>query len=326
MRVSLSINTFEGLVDEKVRQASVISKSSVHIDYSGDYDLKDFMTSVVKVFKISDLHVVKSSPYAELEELELAGLLPDVVFLQLENLEHVDSSFFKNTNIFPAICVGSDIDCYRDMILSSERILVMTTVPGVSGGVFNEGTYEFVEKIKILNPMVNVYVDGGVNSDNFNKLEILGVHTVIIGSYLAKSSNWKRNYAYLSNKVRSDVTLGSLAESLFELPTCKTTQLTDVLKVMSEFRTNFVLITNQSNEIINVITDGDVKRAVLSGLAIGSIDSLTVGSGNNFIYAEENECVEDLLSKVEIKPSMGVIPLMDRFGKFKKAIRIATIL
>ena len=55
MRVSLSINTFDGPVEEKVIQATKITKSSIHVDYRGDYDLGHFMSHVKADFKNSDL-------------------------------------------------------------------------------------------------------------------------------------------------------------------------------------------------------------------------------------------------------------------------------
>ena len=90
MRVSLSVNTFSGTTTEKCGKAKNISKSSVHIDYSGDYDIREFLAEVDRNFSISDMHVILEDPYKEIVELDDLKILPNVVFIQLENLKSID--------------------------------------------------------------------------------------------------------------------------------------------------------------------------------------------------------------------------------------------
>ncbi len=325
MRVSLSINTFDGPVEEKIVNAKEINKSSVHVDYRGDYDLSFFMANVKPAFKHLDLHVVQAAPYDELRELNKAELLPEVVFLQLENLESIELEFFRDSCFNAAIQVGSDIEFFKEIIHLSERILIMTTTPGVSGGTFDERTFDFVKDLKKVNPSIKIYVDGGVNSDNFDALMHLGVHTVIIGSYLARTTNWKRNYSHLFNKMSLDIKLGSIAESVFELPATESTDLNCVLDVMAESRSNFALIVNNSEEIVGIVTDGDIKRQIRSANGLNTKE-MKLKPNKDFIFAHEDDNLDELLTRFEMKLSLGAIPIKDKDGLLRQAVRVSSFL
>lgn len=326
MRVSLSINTFSGTVGEKCQQAADIAKSSVHIDYSGDYELDGFLREVACHFSVSDMHVISEDPYSEMRALGEQELLPNVVFIQLENLTNLDFKFFGSDRFFPAIQVKSDLTPYEPLLEKSSRVLLMTTVPGVSGGVFDEGTFEVVEKVKKINPTIKVYVDGGVTADNFQRLRFLGVHTVIIGSYLAKSANWKRNFSELVNRVDRSVTLGSISQALFEMPTTKSRDMFEMIQAMSEYKSNFVLVLSESNEIIGIVTDGDIKRHIACQSETGKVFQSEIDVSEQFISAKSAETVEDLMNRIEIRPALGAIPISDNTGRLISAVNIQTII
>ena len=326
MRVSLSVNTFSGSTIEKCNKAKKISKSSVHIDYSGDYDIKEFLMEVDRNFTISDMHVIVNDPYEELELLNNLKILPKVVFIQLENLNSIDCDFFSKENIFPAIQVKSELNQYNNLIKNSNRVLLMTTVPGVSGGIFDETTYDVVARVKEINPSIKIYVDGGVTSENFQKLRFLGVHTVIIGSYLAKTLNWKRNFSELFNRVDRSVTLGSLSQTVFELPATKSMNIFKIIEVMANFKSNYVLVLDDKNEISGIVTDGDIKRYIASNENQEGWFSQPIKLASTFFHANSNDTLEFLMDKLEIRPALGAIPLADDNGKFTTAISIQTII
>jgi pentose-5-phosphate-3-epimerase len=268
-----------------------------------DYDLKTFIKLINKNFINSDLHIVSNNPYDLLNEFASKKLLPKATFVQIENLSTLDLVFFEEKKIFPAIQVGTDLNIYEKLIKFSERILVMTTIPGISGGVFNEDTYEYVLKIKKINPAIQVYVDGGVNDCNFEKLRFIGVHTVIIGSYLAKAENWKENYSGLSKKVSHSTCIGSISETIDELPTSENNDVKSIIEIMSKYRSNFVLITKK-NEIIGIITDGDIKRRFLEKLNMGSIreeDNFNIPFSNTFLKASTSDSIEEIIKKIELR-------------------------
>lgn len=326
MRVSLSVNTFSGTVGEKCQKAAGIAKSSVHIDYSSDYELGAFLREVACHFPISDLHVISDDPYSEMRALGDEELLPKVIFVQLENLKNLDFNFFDSDRFFPAIQVKSELRPYKQLLETSERVLLMTTVPGVSGGVFDDTTFEVVARVKEINPTIKIYVDGGVTADNFQRLRFLGVHTVIIGSYLAKSVNWRRNFSELVNRVDRSVALGSISQALFEMPTTKSRDMFEMIQAMADFKSNFVLVLNESDEIIGIVTDGDIKRHIACQSVTGKVFQSSVEVSEVFISAKSVETVEDLMNRIEIRPALGAIPISDNTGRLTSAVNIQTII
>jgi CBS domain-containing protein len=121
------------------------------------------------------------------------------------------------------------------------------------------------------------------------------------------------------------VKLGSIAESIFELPATKSTDIISVLDVMAENRTNFALILDESNQIIGIITDGDIKRQIR--LEVHSAgEEIDLIPNKDFICAHEDDDLDELLTKIEIKSSLGAIPIKDKHGCFKHAVRVSNFI
>lgn len=327
MRISVSVNSFDGDMPEKILQASKIPKDSVHIDYMEDYDLEKFIKLINKDFVNSDLHIVSNNPYSLLSSLISKKILPKANFVQIENLDKLDLVFFEENKIFPAIQVQTNLNNFKKLVSSSDRILVMTTIPGVSGGKFNDVTYEYVSKIKKINPGIQVYVDGGVNNCNFEKLRFIGVHTVIIGSYLAKAENWKESYSGLSKKVSHATCVASIAETIEELPHSEANDVKSIIETMSKYKSNFVLITKKE-EIIGIITDGDIKRRFLEMLNIMPINTnnnFDIPFSKSFITARYSDSIQEIVEKIELRYALGAIPLVDKNGKITRAFRVSRV-
>ena len=95
---------------------------------------------------------------------------------------------------------------------------------------------------------------------------------------------------------------------------------------MANFKSNYVLVLDDKNEISGIVTDGDIKRYIASNENQESCLSQPIKLSSTFFHANSNDTLECLMDKLEIRPALGAIPLADDNGKFTTAISIQTII
>lgn len=324
MRISLSLMTFDGKLNEKLLEASKFNTSSLHIDYLDDFDLEEVIIKTKKSFTNFDLHIISQNPFKVLKDLKLKNLLPPNTFVQVESLEEFNFENFQELNVSMGIQVNTDIKIFESHIKKSESILLMTTTPGKSFGKFNDKVFDLILEVKSLNPRIKIYVDGGVSDKQFEKLKTMGVQTVVIGSYLAKALNFKESLSKLTCKVEDNNLLVSISETVEELPSTESLNIVDILNTMAQYRENFVLITENGN-IKGILTDGDIKREILLNQEIKMSD-IIVKPNEEFIFEKEDSRVYDLLKKINLEVRLGAIPLIDNNNMITKAVRLRNLL
>lgn len=316
--------TFDGKLNEKLIEASKYNTSSLHIDYLDDFDLEEVVVQTKKSFTNFDLHIISQNPFLVLQDLKLKNLLPPNTFVQVESLEEFKFENFQELNVSMAIQVNTDIKIFESHIKNSESILLMTTTPGKSFGKFDDKVFDLIHEVKSFNPRIKIYVDGGVSDKQFEKLKTLGVQTVVIGSYLAKALNFKESLSKLTCKVEENTLLVSISETVEELPSTESLKLIDILNTMAQYRENFVLITENGN-IKGILTDGDIKRAILLNQEIKMSD-ITLKPNEEFIFEKEDSRVYDLIKKINLDVRLGAIPLIDNNNMITKAVRLRNLL
>ena len=76
-------------------------------------------------------------------------------------------------------------DKYSDM----DFILIMATIPGQSGGVFDQKNFSKIRQFRRTYPRKSIHVDGGVNAEVSFILRNMGVSSSVSGSYLFGESS-----------------------------------------------------------------------------------------------------------------------------------------
>ena len=192
----------------------------------------------------------------------------------------------------------------------------MTSTPGISGGVFHADTYNKILLAQNLNPKARLYVDGGVTAENFDNLKEMNIHTVVIGSFLAKAHDINLRYTKLKNNQNLQVLLVTLSEPLKNLPMIENNDLTSVLQAMEKYSSNYVLIKNYNG--IGIVTDGDLKRHL--------IDKNTSLVNDKLFCMKETDTLEDLFSNKFFRFELGCIPLKHDNGQIKNALNVNTLI
>ncbi len=155
-------------------------------------------------------------------------------------------------------------------------LLVMATIPGQSGGVFDPINFSKIRQFQKEFPSKNVHVDGGVNGEVSFILRNMGVHSSVSGSFLFNAPSvghalmdlTKRNNA--SKFLVKDFMI-PLAESPKVI---ENASIQEILENIEIGKLGFTLVMNQSEELIGLISNADVRKSLIKNS--GNISSLSV--------------------------------------------------
>jgi pentose-5-phosphate-3-epimerase len=124
----------------------------------------------------------------------------------------------------------------ENYIKSINHVLVMCTVPGISGAKFDPINIERIETINMMFPSLNVFVDGGIEHLNAKIMRNKNVELIVSGSYL---SNAESLYQNLYNLKYGDQQffVSQVMISTDKLPIQNSSSsFLDILKKVSEFK------------------------------------------------------------------------------------------
>jgi ribulose-phosphate 3-epimerase len=123
-----------------------------------------------------------------------------------------------------------------------------------------------------------VPVDGGVTNDVSFILRNMGVYCAVSGSYLLRASNAPTALMRLRSRVeRTGFQVSDFMLRRNELPIlslAKAKSPRNILAAIEGHRLGFCLVTGDDHRLEGVVTDGDIRRAVLAKIdGVGAITS-----------------------------------------------------
>ncbi len=95
------------------------------------------------------------------------------------------------------------VESLTDILPMLHLVLVMSVNPGFGGQSFIERTYDKIRRLRaiadVLNPSLEIQVDGGVSIDNAGKLREAGATMLVAGSAVFKSNDPQAYITSLKN-------------------------------------------------------------------------------------------------------------------------------
>jgi ribulose-phosphate 3-epimerase len=267
MKISASLySDHREKIIETVKKLDRLNIDLFHIDSNDDLSVFD---DIRKIREISatpiDLHIISSDPGKFIKGIN--ELSVDSVTVQYENLQ---GGFIpeknNHTNWGLAIMTDTPVEVFEQYRDAYSYILLMTTVPGQSGGSFDERNFEKIRKFKDKYPDKLIHVDGGVNEEVSFILRNLGVYCAVSGSYLLKSEYLSKSLLKLkADKESMAYKISSFMKKPNELAIVKESDidLLEILNKIGEVRMGFCLVVNSNNELKGLVTDGDLRRALI---------------------------------------------------------------
>jgi pentose-5-phosphate-3-epimerase len=273
----------------------------LHVDCNDDIKVFEDVKKIRQWSKIPiDLHIITSSP-SKFYDL-LAENPVEYITFQYENLKEeikIPDTIKGKKGL--AIITPTEIDVF-DRFSDCDFILIMATVPGQSGGVFDERNFTKIRQFKKRYPNKSIHVDGGVNAEVSFILRNMGVSSSVSGSYLFNSASVGNALMNLTNRViDSQYHIKDFMIPLDESPIIfeKDLSLINVLNTIDKGGAGFTMILSEFNKFEGIISNADIRRALIKQFQnLPEIDVKSI-LNKNAVKINQNQTVIEMLQLIK---------------------------
>lgn len=320
MKISASIyaNGSEDILTT-VKELEAHHADMLHIDCRDEASVFDDITRVKSSTSIPlDLHLITSKPldYAEV----LSSNPVNFLTIQYENLNgsrELPSTGYERLGL--ALTSDTPLEVFQEFEDQCDFVLLMATVPGVSGGAFNKQNFRRIRDFKRMFPGKRVHVDGGVNAEVSFILRNLGVHCAVSGSYLFKQQSVGNAMLNLKNaEADSHYHVADFMRDFDETPSVLESYLSleSVLKSIDDARLTFTAVIDSDRKMKGLISNADVRKGLLRNIAdLNSLDTKSLVNANP-IVAKDSMTVTELLRFIRNQPiPINFLPVVNSEGK-----------
>lgn len=252
----------ETIADLEAHQVDLL-----HVDCNDDISVFDDIADIRTWCKLPiDLHIITKTPKKYFDLLRKHPV--EYVTFQYEELP---TDFKMPSDIKGqkglAIITPTDISAF-DKFSDFDFILIMATIPGQSGGVFDPINFKKIRNFKQKYPNKNVHVDGGVNGEVSFILRNMGVHTSVSGSFLFKAASVGQ--ALMDLTKREIVSLFKIKDFMIpreECPVIDMSELTlkNILEQITYGKLGVTLVEN-NKKFDGIISNADLRKTLLHNL------------------------------------------------------------
>lgn len=142
-----------------------------------------------------DVHLMIVEPERYLKAFKEAGASGITVHYETCPHLHRTVQVIKELGCRAGVAINphTPVSALEDIIADVDMILVMSVNPGFGGQHFIENTYKKIKQLKALSETVNpdlfIEIDGGVDSNNAQKLIDAGANVLVAGSAVFSSAD-----------------------------------------------------------------------------------------------------------------------------------------
>ena len=325
MKISASLYSDKNrTIEELVRELDSYQIDAFHIDCNDDKTVFEDIKRIKTISNtITDLHLITKTPEKYTELLEQVNV--DWVTYQYEELpESFIIPTISQTRMGLAIMNDTPIDVFEKYKNQCAFILLMTTVPGQSGGTFNTNTFKKIRQFKNKYPSKDIHVDGGVNNEVSFILRDLGVYSSVSGSYLLKHKHvGSALYALKAATNTAHFLIKDFMIETAELPilSIENADFKTIVTTMEQFKQGFVLFINEHQKLAGITSNADLRKGILKN--IDALDKIQPSDiiNTNPITTQENTSISSMLQHIKSLPfPILFIPVINEFGVLKGAV------
>lgn len=327
MKISASVYSYtDKEIGEVVHSLEQIGVDYFHIDCNDDLDVFQDLTTVRSLSsKPLDVHIISKTPQVFFKEIE--RIKPEYVCFQYEDLP-ADFEFpvIPGVSFGLAIKTETPISIFDTYANSCEFLLVMATTPGKSGGQFDPDNFRKIRSFMRHYPKKRVTVDGGVNAEVSFILRSYGVHTAVVGSYLAKSDKGAVSLNTLKHEsVESHYLVGDMMVSRQHCPVLniEKANIAQILESNEQHRLGYVLLEDHANHLVGISTNADIRRALLKHINNFSELSTEDLVNENPLFIEEHATIKEMFDLLRNSEQLiSYLPVVDRQHRLTGAINL----
>jgi ribulose-phosphate 3-epimerase len=326
MKISASIYSGKDKTPvQLVQELDAHGIDMLHVDCRDNEKVFDDIAAIRKVSSTPiDLHIISAEPEKYLSRIEELGI--EYVSFQYEQLNQMPALPANSKTKFGLSIISStSIDVFEPVKDTFSFIMLMATVPGQSGGEFNRDSFQKIVEFKNRYPKVSIEVDGGVNDEIAYILRLLGVNTIVSGSYLMNHESLGAGMLSFHKKpvAHTSFSVSEFATPVKYLPVLKKAELAfeTVLHTIEKYALGFVLVTDEAGKLEGVISNADVRRALLKNIAdLNSIEA-TAMVNTKPICISQAATVADIVRLLnELNFIVLFLPVVDSDNVLKGAV------
>ncbi len=260
-----------------------------------------------------DLHIITESPEKYFDFLRENPV--DYVTFQFEALTSKlsvpeDIKGLKGL----AVITPTSIDVF-DAYAAFDFILIMATVPGQSGGVFDKDNFAKIRQFRKRYPGKLIHVDGGVNGEVSFILRNMGVSSSVSGSYLFNAPSIGHALMNLTKRnIVSHFQVGDFMIPIRECPIVywEKADIKELLETIEIGNLGFCLCLDDNDRLLGIVSSADIRKALLKKLdQLGTLNVSDMLNRKPLAINESNTVAELLdLIKKSMFPVM-YLPVVD---------------
>jgi ribulose-phosphate 3-epimerase len=318
MKISASIYSDSRSLEQTIQDLNSHRVDLLHVDCNDDIRVFEDIQKIRTLCKIPiDLHIITDEPEKYFQLLRENPV--EYVTFQYENLQsklEIPTDITGKKGL--AIITPTDISAF-DEYAHFDFILIMATIPGQSGGVFDRVNFSKVRSFKHKYPSKSIHVDGGVNAEVSFILRNMGVSSSVSGSYLFKAPSIGHALMELTSRmIESNYSVEDFMIPLNESPSVQVDTMTfeTVLKTIDEGKLSFCLVLDSENHLVGICSNADVRKGVLK--QIDNLNAIDIHSmiNRHAITTKNSHSVVEMLQIIK-KCNFPVmyLPVVDEIGK-----------
>lgn len=266
MKISASLYSNK----DKPRSKLVAELDKCHIDYfhidcNDNPSVFDDIREIRKISKTPiDLHIITDNPSQYLELLKEEKI--ERVCFQYENLpDKLEIPSIEGTSFGLALVSDTDVEVFEDYKEECDFVLIMTTTPGQSGGKFRPDNFQKIRKFRNTFPGKEIEVDGGVNDEIGFILRMLGVQSVVSGSYLVNHESIPEALLHLrSSVVHSEFTVKDFMIIKQNAPIVSfDSSVQRIIQTIDNYKMGFAIVEDDEGKLVGISSNADVRKGLL---------------------------------------------------------------
>ncbi len=324
MKISASIysNKHQPLADV-VRDLDEHFIDFFHVDCNNDPSVfKDIEAIHQSSATPVDLHIISPTPEQYFDLLRKTPV--SRVSFQLEHFaEKVQFPTDLPSQIGLALMNDTSVEAFAPYAERCSYVLLMTTTPGHSGGVFNKETFRRIRQFRRLFPSHQIQVDGGVNAEVSFILRNLGVESAVVGSFLFQNKSVGPALLHLKREVvSSHYLIKDFMIETEELPILDVSDLDfkNALLAIDKYEMAFVLITD-NGQLKGIISNADVRKGLIRNFEnLHEINAFDLVNSKPIVI-QEDKTIDELLQLIRgVKFPLQYIPVVNESNELTGAL------
>ena len=287
-----------------------------HIDCIDDLSVFNDIKTIKGISNTPvDLHIITENPNVYFPYIEETGA--EYVCFQYENLNGTPLQVPEGLKCRLGLAITSDtpVEVFENYKDKFDFILLMTTTPGKSGGIFNKENFKKIRKFAKAFPGKRIHVDGGVNEEVSFILRNMGVYAAVTGSYLLNADYVGAALLNLkSDNITSHFHISDFMIEVNELPMLVSDSFSfeDILRSIDDYKLGFTNVVDKDQKLIGLISNADVRKGLIRN--INNLNNIPVNDliNRNPIIINENRTINELLKLIKsLRFPILFVPVVD---------------